>query len=185
MSGADLADPEIPRIFRRRLVVFLEASAAAFGGGANDLARTLDWLRAEQQPYWKRRIRETEDAYQQARRAWLDAESEVRSAGQNRGPHKESSFEERLVMDRARRRRDEAEEKLAMVQKCLIRLERDGAPLVHQCRAADFALHDLGAKAVARLDQLAEAVDRYLERTGRAPAAAPPASAPTEAPWQP
>ena len=162
MSGADLSDPAVIAAFRVRLIAFLQSGASAIGGGANDLSRALDWLRGEQLAHWKRLLREREEVYQAARRVWSDAEADVRTSGQTRGPRKDSSFEERLTMDKARKRRDEAEEKMEAIRRCLIRLERDGAGLVHRCRGHDLALQHKGAKAVARLDQLLEKVGDYL-----------------------
>jgi hypothetical protein len=161
MSTAHLSDPEILRTFRRRLTEIVAEGHAALGGGGNDVVRIEDWLRSDQQAYWKRQVRDREEAYQAARREWLVAEAEVRAPA-SRGPRRESSIEERVAMDKARRRRDEAEEKLVVVRKWLLRIERDCAPLVHVCRSSDLALHELGAKADRRLHELIDGVETYL-----------------------
>ena len=171
MSTARLSDPELLRTFRSRFAEILAEGHAALGGGGNDVVRIEDWLRSDQQAYWKRQIRDREEAYQTARREWLVAEAEV-NAPTSRGPRRERSIEERLAMDKARRRRDEAEEKLEVVRKWLLRIERDCAPLVHVCRSSDLALHELGAKADRRLGELIAGVEEYLAlqnpRTGNA-----------------
>ena len=161
MSAADLSDPEVIRGFRQQLAGFLANTAAAISGSDREVTRVLDWLRSDQQAHWKRQIRVREEAYQAARRVWLDAESEVRASHNSRGVERQSSIEERLAMDKARRSRDEAEERLALVRRWLIRLEQECAPLVHQCRDHDLSLRDLGGRAVRELDRLAERIDAY------------------------
>ena len=162
MSTAHLSDPELLRTFRRRLAEILAGGRAALGGSANDVVRIVDWLRNDQQAYWKRQIRDREEAYQAARREWLVVEAEV-NAPASRGPRRASSIDERVAMDKARRRRDEAEERLEIVRKWLLRIERDCAPLVHVCLGGDLALHELGAKADRRLNGLIAGVEEYLE----------------------
>lgn len=182
MSGANIADPEVIRIFRRRLLAFQQTCTAALGGSAGDFVRVQDWLQSDQQGYWKKQIGKREELYQAARRTWLDAEAEVRASHNSRGIDKQSSMEERLLMERARRSRDEAEEKLAIVRRWLIRLGQECGPLIHQCRDHDLALHDMSAKAVARLDQLADRVETYLDLPSSTAPLAPSSPAASESP---
>lgn len=177
MSGANIADPEVVRIFRRRLAAFLQTCSAALGGSAGDFVRVQDWLHSDQQGYWKKQIARREEIYQAARRNWLDAEAEVRASHNSRGIDKQSSMEERLLMDRARRSREEAEEKLTVVRRWLIRLGQECGPLIHLCRDHDLALHDQGARALSRLDQLADRVEAYLDVPTSISPATPSASA--------
>lgn len=181
MSGANLADPEVVRRFRRQLATFVQTCSAALGGSAGDFTRVQDWLQSEQQGHWKKQIAKREELYQAARRTWLDAEAEVRASHNSRGLDKQSSMEERLLMERARRSSDEAEAKLAVVRRWLIRLGQECAPLIHQCRDHDLAVHDQGAQALSRLDQLAEQIESYLDR----PRSAPVTSSAGESPCPP
>jgi hypothetical protein len=176
VSAANVQDPQVIRELREQLATFLRAAAAALGGRANELARMRDWLRGEQQSQWKRELVKREEAFQVARRQWLEAEAEVTNPMNSRGPRRASSMEERVVMDRARRRRDEAEEKLATVRRCLIRLDQECEPLVQQCQSIDLALRDLGDKALHRLERMADRVQDYLD-AATAPALAPMAPA--------
>lgn len=177
LGGANLSDPEVLRAFRRRLATFLQLCAAALGGGTGGLIRTKDWLQAEQQSHWKDQIRRRDEAYETARRAWLEAESDVRAGRHGRGGGKQSSIDERKAMDRARRSREEAEAKLAAVRRWLARLDHDGEPLLHQCRDHDLFLREHGAKALARMDHLIKSVEAYLELPASAGAGMPSAAA--------
>ncbi len=161
MSSADLADAQVLRDFRAKLGKFVQTTTAALGGSDGDLRRVLDWMQGEQLPLWKRQLREREEIFQQARRTWLDAENDVRGGLNSRGPHKASSIEERVLMQKAQRRRDEAEEKLEHIRRWLIRIEQDCSPLIAQCRNHDLALRDLGERALAKLERLASDIDTY------------------------
>ena len=161
MSRADLADAQVIRDFRLKLAAFVKATGASLGGSDADLRRVQDWMQGEQLPFWKRQLREREDVYQHARRAWLEAENDVRGGMNSRGPQKPSSTDERLVMQKALRRRDEAEEKLASIKRWMIRIEQDCSPLLHQCRDHDLALREMGERALTKLSQLATDIDTY------------------------
>lgn len=163
MSGADIANAQVIRDFRMKLARFVTATGAALGGSDNDLRSVQDWMQHEQLPYWKRQLRDREEVYQQARRAWLTAEDEVRGGINSRGPQKPSSGEERVVMQKAQRRREEAEEKLASVKRWILRIEQDCSPLLHQCRDHDLILAELGERALHKLDRMASEIDTYHE----------------------
>ncbi len=167
MSSADIGDPESIRIFRFQLAKFLQVCATALSGSDTELSKVSDWLRVEQQAHWKKQIRIREEAYQEARRVWLVAENDVKYGHSSRGPAKHSSIDERVLMEKARRKREEAEERLALVRKWMLKVEQDGAPLVHQCTDQDLALRDLGGKALAQLDRLSAALATYHARAPR------------------
>ncbi|MBA3707882.1 MAG: hypothetical protein H0W83_03560 [Planctomycetes bacterium] len=179
MTSANISDPEVIRDFRSHLANFLKLSSAALGGRASDLNRARDWLRTEQLPHWKSQQFRREETYQNARRLWLEAEAAVVEGMTGRGPGKASSIEERVDMDKARRRRDEADEKLALVRRWLVRLDQDGEPLMQACQGHDFDIKDRGARALAQLDHLVESVQSYLDLKagGSGPMPAAPGSA--------
>jgi len=171
MSSANLNDPQVIRDLREHFAHFLRSAGAALGGRANELSRMRDWLRGEQLATWKREVVKREEVYQVARRQFLSAEAEVVNAAHTRGPSRASSMEERIVMDKARRRRDEAEEKLATVKRSLIRIDQECEPLVQTCQSIDLALRDMGEKALNRLERMADRVQEYLDITTAAPLA--------------
>ncbi|HYE05820.1 MAG TPA: hypothetical protein VEL07_09925 [Planctomycetota bacterium] len=184
MSGVDLARHDVIRDFRAQLARFLHAGATALGGAGGELHRVRDWLWSVQRPYWRNQLRHRHEAYVVARRAWLDAEVEVRQAAGGRGARRQDATEERFAMERARRARDQAEERVATVRAWLARLERDGAPLAHACQGHDLALARAGAQALAQLERLAAHVDAYLALPASAAdvARAAPGDDPDDAP---
>ena len=163
MSRADISGPEVIRGFRANLHAFAATTAAVLGSHGNDLRRTYDWLRSEQLPHWKRLALRREELYQNARRLWLQAEDEVAASATSRGPGKPSSLEERIDMDKARRLRDEAEEKLALIRRWVARLDHEAGPLIAQCQGHGLDLHERCSKALATLDRLADRLQSYLD----------------------
>jgi len=162
MTSARLTNPDAIRDFRNHMVGFKEVCESALSGSAAELSRVRDWLRVDQQSFWKKQLVKREEVYQTARRMWLEAEGDTVGAMNKRGPAKPSSMEERIIMDRARRHRDEAEEKLTLVRRWMLKIEQDGEPLVNQCQSHDFALREDCGKAITQLDRLLDQVYAYL-----------------------
>jgi hypothetical protein len=162
MSQARLSDPQVIRDFRVRLSTFLGACAAGLGGVPGDYAHAQDWLRG-QYSHWKKQLQRRTEAYTTARLAYLEAEADVRASRSGRGGGRQSSDDERRLMNRNARLRDEAQEKVTAVQRWMQVLEQDVSTLVHQCQGHDLALREQGALALTQLDRLADQVDTYLD----------------------
>ena len=139
-----------------------------------------DQLRGETLQHWKRQVVRREEEYQAARRIFLEVESDMRDAERRRGPAKQSSVDERVAMDKARRRREEAEEKVAAILRWLVRLDHDGAALSAQCLGHQLDLRELCQRGLHRLDLLYDRVSTYLDAAARgASEAAGPAATPS------
>lgn len=171
MSQADLADPAILDDLRRRLGAALGVCEHALTAVVEDLARVREWVEGEQLPRWKRTLAKCEEDFQVARRAWLAAESEVRQAQHGRGGGRQGSDEERVAMEKARRRRDHAEAQVEACRRWTLRLRQDGEPLAHQCRNHRLGLGEQGGAALARLSAMAADIAAYQRRAGAAPPA--------------
>jgi len=163
-GSADLADPAIIREFRQRLARFQQQVAAAMDGAPTALERAIDQLRNELAPRWKKELGRRQELYTEARRKWLEAESEVKANGRRGSVDRTSAADEQREMNKAQRRCEEAEEKLKLIRTWLFRLDGDGKDLLAHCRDHDLALQDLTGKALVQLDRLADRVDDYLQR---------------------
>lgn len=165
MAGsADLSDPAVIRDFRARLARFQQQAAAALAGAPNALSRTVDLLRFEVGPRWKKELSRRQEQYAEARRKWLEAEGEVKARGQRGQVDRASAQDEHREMRRAQQRCDEAEEKLRAVRTWLTRLDGDGKDLLARCREQDLAIQDLSLAALTRLDRMLDALDDYHRR---------------------
>lgn len=175
MSRADLSDPAVLRQFRLRLAKALDACHAALGGAPGQYGRVLDWLQGEQQAYWTKQLHRREEAYTTARLLWLEAEAEVRASRNGRGGGRQSADEEKRAMDKVRRQRDEAQDKLEAVKRWQRRLQLDGDPLVHICVGHELAIRELGTLALRRLDRMVQGVEEYLALQAAGPTGPLPA----------
>lgn len=164
MGSADLKDPAIIREFRGRLARFQQQVAAAMDGAPSALDRSIDQLRNELGPRWKKELGKRQELYAQARRKYLEAEAEVKANGRRGAVDRSSAADEQREMNKAQRRCEEAEEKIRLIRTWLMRLEGDGKDLLARCRDHDLALQDLTAKGLTQLDRLAERIDEYLQR---------------------
>ncbi len=165
MAGsAHLSDPAVIRDFRARLLRFQQAADSAMAGAPTALQRALDHLRSELAPRWKKDLGRRQELHTEARRRYLEAESEVKANGRRGAVDRTSAADEQRDMHRARRRVEEAEEKLALIQTWQSRLEGDGKDLLAKCRDHDLAIQELSGKALTQLDRLANLVDEYLQR---------------------
>ncbi len=176
MSSADVRDPQVLHDFRMALARFRKTCDSSLGGHATELARVKDFLRTDLAPHWKRQVNQREEAYQAARRAFLEAEGDIRDAATRRGAAgKQSSIDERIAMDKARRRREEAEEKIVLIGKSMLRLDKEGDALVAQCNGHQLELSEVLAGAISRLDQMHDRILDYLDASRPSGAAAPSA----------
>ncbi len=164
MGSADLKDPAIIRDFRGRLARFQQQVAAAMDGAPSALDRSIDQLRNELGPRWKKELGKRQELYAQARRKYLEAEAEVKANGRRGAVDRSSAADEQREMNKALKRCEEAEEKIRLIRTWLMRLEGDGKDLLARCRDHDLALHDLTIKGLAQLERLAERIDEYLQR---------------------
>ena len=165
MAGtANLADPALIRDFRARLLRFRQLADATMAGAPTVLERSLDHLRSDLTPRWKKELGRRQELYTEARRRYLEAEADVKANGRRGAVDRTSAADEQRGMNRARRRCEEAEEKLALIRTWQTRLEGDGKDLLARCRDHDLAIQELSGKALAQLDRLADRVDDYLQR---------------------
>ncbi len=165
MAGsADVKDPAIIRDFRGRLARFQQQVAAAMDGAPSALDKSIDQLRNEIGPRWKRELGKRQEAYTEAKRKYQEAEEEVKAKGRRGAVDRTSAADEQREMNRAMRRCEEAEERIKLVRSWLFRLEGDGKDLLARCRDHDLALQELTRKGMTQLDRLADRIDDYLQR---------------------
>jgi hypothetical protein len=167
MAGsADISDPAVIREFRARLARFQQQAAAALDGAPTALSRSLDLLRFEIGPRWKKELLRRQERFSEAKRRWQDAENEVKAKGQRGQVDRASAADERRDMLKAQRACEEAEEKIVAVRTWLGRLDSDGKDLLARCRDQDMAIQELSLKAGIRLEHMADSIDAYQQRGG-------------------
>ena len=152
--------------FRVTLCKLTEELKGALEDAGAQARRAQVWLEREQAGHWQMQIRKRQEALNQARIALLQKQSRQEADG-----GRASCIEERQTLALAQRRLDEANRKLANVQRWIPKLDREVQAYRGAVQGMGTAVDVDVPRALARLDKMAEALDDYV-------AVAPPMAEP-------
>jgi hypothetical protein len=172
---AHIHSPDVIRDFRAHFIEFVELARRAIDDINRDVTRTQRWLEEEQAVHWKGELRRREELVQRAQSAYTFARLDSSPL------RKTSCIDELKELDRARRRREEADEKLRAIKKWRMAIEQSTARGLGPVHAFGSAVTVQGAKAVARLDRMLDTLEAYL-RDAPSPGPNAPARGDTDAP---
>lgn len=150
---------------RSAIAMYEQEAGAALSMAEADIVRTIDWIRADRIPYWKKEITRREEALTRAKSDLARAQMTDHAMGPT------STVDERKAIARARAQVDEARRKLKASQRWFRDLEKQYtmykgrvAPM-QRLVAADLpkARHDL--------EIMARTLDEYLSVAIDAPSA--------------
>jgi len=154
--SARIRSPEIIKRFRHRYVEFDEQARTALETITNDVRSVSGWLQREQLRYWEREFRKRHDQMKEAWREYVNARYSDRRTG------KPSCVDERKAWERAKRRRAEAQAKIDLVKRWMVRLDQEVEKLLPRCHRFDEMIARLTPKALARLDHMLDHLEDYL-----------------------
>ena len=158
--------------FRAALAIFTDQAGQSLATVRSDAERFLNWLGHDQFKYWQHQIRVRDEQL-------AEAKSDLhRCLAATIDPHRTPScHQEKKLVEQAKRRLEEAEEKLAAVRRWASIIEE--AILDFQAHAEPLAgaLVSELPKAIARLDRI---VALLIEYTLLAPPESTTATAPRE-----
>jgi hypothetical protein len=154
------------RQFRAVLVKFAADVRGALDAADADIRRTQHWLDGEAEAYWQGRITKLTQRVAQAR----DALRHKKLYPQASGAAQDTADEERELKI-AQRQLEEAEQKIVHVKRWSRNLEREAMMYRGQVQSLLGAVDIDVPNAVARLDRMAAALERYLAREGEGVAA--------------
>lgn len=161
---ARIDNPEILKEFRNKMVIFEHTCRNALMGCDTQVRKTVDWLNGEQLIYWKTQLRKRDEA-------WVIARRDLEQAKMNSALTTKSSFvDEMKAVEKARRRKDEAEQKVDVVRRWAILLEQKIQKMQGPCRILSAHLDSIVPKALSRLDRMVTGLEGYF--------AAPPEEGP-------
>lgn len=155
-ASANINSPDVIRRFRNHFVEFSEECRRALVGIKGDIRKTKEWLRHEQASYWRQQLRRREERAEKAKRDYDSARY---------GPkltRKDSCVDEKKAYEKARRSKEEAEEKRRAVKKWTTTLDHEADKLLQPCTGLALQLDTLTPKALARLDRMLDSLDEYL-----------------------
>jgi hypothetical protein len=170
-NRANIDSPEVIKDFRHRLIKFDEVARQAVAGSQNDVFRIAHWISHEQTSYWGGELRRREEQFLVAKIKYAQAKDP------NSPYQKESSVDDKVEMEKCRRRRDEAEVKLKAVKKWTAQLERMCAEKLATVRVFGGKLEIFTPLALHKLDMMVERLEDYLRPM--APMEAPSAALPS------
>jgi hypothetical protein len=154
--GAQVDDIDVILEFRMHLVKFIEACNSALGDSETDIQRTVNWLENDQQFYWQGQIRSRKEVLSRAQEALRQKQVFKDSTG--RTP---SAVEEQKAVVAAKKRLQEAEEKLAKTKSLAKQLQKQAMLYRgHVQRFSTAIMSDMPA-AVAHLGALADRLTQY------------------------
>ncbi|HPF39303.1 MAG TPA: hypothetical protein P5081_01065 [Phycisphaerae bacterium] len=160
--SARVQSTEAIRRFRAKLIEFADNAKAALGDTDAELLRAGSWLRQDREPYWKSEHRKRSEAFQRAKSA-LNQKRLYKSATGDR----QSTVEEEKAFAIARRRLEEAEQKIDAIRAWTRKLEDERflykAQAQRMARAAEMDV----PRAIALLDRVLDSLDAYFHE--RAP----------------
>jgi hypothetical protein len=153
---ANIRSPDVLKRFRYRFVEFDDAARIALDTVRSDVTSVEMWLKTEQLRYWNLQLRRRHDEMKQAWREYVNARYGDRRTG------KPSCIDERKAWERAKRRREEAEQKIRLVKSWAATLDREAELLLPRCQRFEEILCRLSPKALARLDHMLDNLEKYL-----------------------
>ncbi len=156
MATANISGPEVLKRFRHRFVKFDDECRQALGAVNGDVARIVEWLRREQLAHWKRQLRKREEMVQSFRLEYLSATQE------DKYHRKSSGVDERKRLEKAKRMKTEAEDKIQLVKKWSMVIESKSGTLLRPCSSLSTTLEIKTPRALARLDKMLDSLDNYL-----------------------
>src|SRR5262249_46647786 len=122
--------------------------------------RPVDWVEEDRSRYWPQQARRASDAVAEARQAL--ERCEVRISGEDA----RYCHDERKALEKARRRLQLAEEKTQATRRWRAEMHKASEEFqVHIAKWKSYLESDL-VRAMAMLDRLSDALDRYAERSG-------------------
>ncbi len=142
---------------RTFLCIFAKNISGSIDDANCDIIRTLEWLKNDRYPYWKKEIRKRND---QLVKAKLDLKQ--KQAFDKTLDRRRSYIDEKKALAAAQRRFDEAQDKLSKIRKWIPRLEQES----YSCLAALQRLSNVILinipNRTTQLDQMICALESYV-----------------------
>jgi seryl-tRNA synthetase len=155
-KSARIDSPEILKEFRAEFLKFAQACRQALAAVDSDVRSADGWLSRDQRLTLKMQIRKCDEAVNNAQREYNQARWDQKNLSRSSG------VEEKRVLDRAKRRKEELEQKAAAVEKWIVMLDDQVGKLNRPCLALSNLLDSTTPRALADIDRMLDRLDEYL-----------------------
>jgi hypothetical protein len=156
-QGAKIDDIEALKTFRVALIKFAEIGNAAISGAESEIDRTLGTLERDQASYWNNQLRKRHEEVMKceeavrAKRLFKGADGRVQSA-----------VDEQKALNIAKRRKEEAEQKIVAVKKAVGILRKEAALYKGRTQKLATTLQGDIPRAVHQIDAMLDQLAQYL-----------------------
>jgi len=158
--AANVTSLDAVRGFRAVLVRFAADVEAAIVALELEARRPVEWVESDRSRYWPQQVRKASESVSEARLALERCEVRISS------DDPKYCYDERKALERAKRRLQLAEEKTQAVRRWRMQLHKEFEEFQMQlARLKQYLEIDL-AKAIAALDRIIAALDRYTQPGG-------------------
>ena len=155
--AAYIDSPDVIKELRRHYTAFDQAARNALMGCSSDVRSTVEWLKTEQRSYWSAQLRKRDEELNAAQ-----SEHSQAKWASGRGDLRTSGVEELRALQRAKRRKEEVEQKLQVIQRWAGLLDPQVRKLMGPVHALSILLDKNTPRILARLDQMLENLQEYL-----------------------
>ncbi|MBI4564982.1 MAG: hypothetical protein HY716_09855 [Planctomycetes bacterium] len=155
-GSARIESMEVLKDFRNQFVAFDKRCRNALIGLDSEIKRMAHWLRGEQLLHWKVQLRKCEEAVNRASSELMQARIRSSYAG------KSSYVDERKALEKAKRRKEEAEAKIIAIKLWSNLLEQNLTKMEAPCNSLGILLDQLIPKGLARIDRMLDSLDQYF-----------------------
>jgi hypothetical protein len=149
--------------FRAALCKFGETVSIGLDEAEADVQRTAQWLKHEQQAYWKRQVERRSELYMRAKSALNRKKLQTTALG-----GKASCVEEEKAVAAALRQLEEAKQKAANVHRWSRLFDEESFAHQSMVQGLSLAIGIEVPSALAHLDNMIEAIEAYASSTAPA-----------------
>jgi hypothetical protein len=158
MANAKVISVDAIKLFRSALIKFAEGVNAALGNADSDVHRALSWLDLEAKTYWQSEGRKAQQKLGQAQEALR-----MKVLYKNIDGTTPSAVDEKKEVAKWKARVELCQQKLVNVQRYTNLIQRESVMYKGAVQRFATTIQSGVPRAVARLDRVMAAIDRYLQ----------------------
>lgn len=159
-TGARVESIDAIKAFKVQLLKFAEAAVVALGDAESDMHRTLMWLELEAVSHWQGQIRKRTELLSRAQEAYRQKTIFKDATGRQ-----QSAVDEMKAVQLAKRRLEEANEKLALTKQYTRRLQKEIELYKGGVQRFSTSVQSEVPGAAAKLERMVTTLEGYVALT--------------------
>lgn len=170
LTSANITSIEAVRVLRTGLTQFSKEVADALVALELEGRRPLDWIEHDRTRYWPAEVQKASNEVSEARLTLQKCELTID------GDETKYCYDERKLLEKAKRRLRLAEEKVQAVKRWRMRIRKEVEEFQVQIAKLRGYLDSDLVRAIGTLSRMAEALDKYTQQTSGATGGRPDTS---------